>query len=74
MAASDAPSRSMSGSELVPLLSLDDVAGVLGVSRRTIERMVTRGEIPIVRVGPRAIRVRAEDVQEFIRRGLIPGT
>ena len=57
---------------VAPLLTAHEVADVLGLALRTIRRMVSRGELPIVRLGPRAIRFRPEDVQQLIRRGYIP--
>lgn len=71
MTASDALRRSLSEHELAPLLSIEDVADVFGLSRRTVERMIARGEIPIVRVGPRAIRFRPEDIRALIQRGWV---
>jgi excisionase family DNA binding protein len=48
----DLPGRDSEGGVDVPLLlDFDDVAALLRVSRRTVERRVARKEIPTVRVG-----------------------
>ncbi len=47
------------------LLTYQDVAEVLAVSRWTVKRMVEAGELPVVRFH-RSVRVRAEDVARFI--------
>lgn len=44
------------------LVSLEQAAGLLSVSLRTVDRMVQRGELPVVRVG-RLRRVRRIDLQ-----------
>ena len=47
------------------LLSLTEVAGLLGVHRKTLERMVGRREIEFVRVGSR-IKFRPEVVDAYL--------
>jgi len=37
------------------LLGIDDVAGQLGVSRRTVEKLLTEGDLPRVKVGARTL-------------------
>lgn len=48
-----------------PLLDAKAVAVVLGVSEKTIRRMIADGRIPSIRVG-RSIRVRAADLTRLI--------
>ncbi len=48
-----------------PLMTLDDVAEDLRVSRRTVERLVHLGRIRVVRIG-RAIRVTPREYDAFI--------
>ena len=48
------------------LLSLRVVADMTTVPRSTWYTLVARGEIPVVRVGDRGIRVRESDLLEFI--------
>jgi excisionase family DNA binding protein len=50
-----------------PLLTVDDLAEYLAVSRWQVYRLVQRG-LPVVRVGER-LRFRREDVDAFIERG-----
>lgn len=47
------------------LLTLDDVAESLIVSRRTVERLVQRGRIRVVRIG-RATRVTPREYEAFL--------
>jgi excisionase family DNA binding protein len=42
---------------------LNEAAEWYGVSERTLRRRISEGLLPAVRVGPRSIRVRAEDVE-----------
>jgi excisionase family DNA binding protein len=53
-------------STLLPLLSLRDVAAVLGVSGRTVRRLVSEGELEVVEVGDRRLLVEPDALAEFI--------
>lgn len=44
-------------------LTLHEAAEWYGVSERTLRRRISEGKLAAVRVGPRSIRVRAEDVE-----------
>ena len=55
------------------LLSAEAVGELLSVSVRTVRRMITSGEIPVVRIG-RAVRVRRVDIEALIGRNLTGGT
>lgn len=44
-------------------LTLREAADWYGVSERTLRRRISEGRLPAVRLGPRSIRVRAEDVE-----------
>ena len=48
------------------LLNYTEAAQILGCSRHTIARMVERGELASVRIGPRLVRVRGEDIDALI--------
>jgi excisionase family DNA binding protein len=50
------------------LLTLDEIASTLGLSRRTVERRVKAGEIPALQLGgPRtAIRVPADELDAWL--------
>jgi excisionase family DNA binding protein len=41
----------------------------LQISRPTLERLIERGELPIVRIGRRSIRIRESAVDALIERG-----
>lgn len=43
-------------------MKLSEAADWYGVSERTLRRRIADGKLPAFRVGPRSIRVRAEDV------------
>jgi len=49
------------------MLSMKDVAERLGVSQRTVTRMLERGELPSVKVG-RSVRIRPEALQAYLAR------
>jgi excisionase family DNA binding protein len=50
------------------LLTVDDVAERLGVSRRTVERKIARGELPAFQLGgPRSpVRVDERELEEWL--------
>ena len=49
-----------------PLLTVEQVAGILNLSVRTVRRLVKDNKLPIVRIG-RAVRVRPEALVALIR-------
>jgi excisionase family DNA binding protein len=51
-----------------PDLSPDEVAKIRGVSGRTVRRWIAEGRLPAYRVGPRLIRIKAEDLEKAMRR------
>lgn len=53
------------------LLPYDSAAGILGLSHRTVERMVAAGELPSVAVGGRRL-IRRVDLVAYVD-GLVPG-
>ena len=50
------------------LLTAADVAAVLGVQRSLVYALVRRGDLPVVRVGDRYVRFRAEAIELWIER------
>jgi excisionase family DNA binding protein len=48
-----------------PLLTINQAAAHLGVSRTQLYRFIRRGDLPVVRVGER-LRVRPEDIAEYL--------
>ena len=55
------------------LLSTDQVADYLGVSTRTVARLVQRGELPAFRVG-RALRFKLADLEAYMEKHRISAT
>lgn len=49
-------------------LTLKEAAGFYGVSEKTLRRRIAEGRLPAYRVGPRAIRVSASDVEALAQR------
>jgi excisionase family DNA binding protein len=55
------------------LLKIDEVAGLLGCSRRTVRRLVATGQMPApLRIGS-LIRWPKEVIETWIARGCPPG-
>lgn len=48
------------------LMTVDQVAEELGLSTRSIWRMISAGRIEARRIGLRAVRIRRADLAEFI--------
>jgi excisionase family DNA binding protein len=61
MADPDRPAQSV----LEPLMSIDDVCGVLRISERGVYRLISRGELVALKVGNRTLLEPAE-VRAFI--------
>jgi excisionase family DNA binding protein len=51
---------------LEPLLTLDELALLAKVHRRTIERAVAEGRVRIVHLSPRAVRVRRSSAAAYL--------
>ncbi len=49
-----------------PLLTYDDVARRLGITRRHVSTLVAEGRIPVVRIGNRCVRFDPVDVTAYI--------
>lgn len=47
-------------------LTVKDVAERFQTSNRTVERLIERGQLPAVRLGPRVLRVREQDLPEAL--------
>ena len=54
------------GSRLPELLTVTETCERLKVSRPTFERAVARGDLRVVRVGRRALRVRVDELARYI--------
>lgn len=56
---------------LAPLLTVNQVAAVLGISRPTVYALVRRGELRPTRVGER-LRFDQDDIRAYIERNREP--
>lgn len=52
------------------LLTKVEAGEVLKVSRPTLERMIGRGELAVVRIGARGIRIPEDEVRRYIAERL----
>lgn len=50
----------------IPLLTVGEVASIMGVSKMTVYRLVNSGHLPAIRVG-RSFRVPEQAVYEYLR-------
>ena len=50
------------------LLSLPEAADTLSVCERTVTRLIQRGELRAIKVGPRGVRVAVSDLQSWIAK------
>jgi excisionase family DNA binding protein len=62
-------SRSLTAADdvLSPLLSINEVAELLGISRPTVYALIRRGELIPIRVGER-LRFEKADVRDYLER------
>jgi len=52
------------------LLKVQEVAEILGISKSYAFQLVSRGLIPSIRLGKKAVRVRPIDVENFISNNI----
>ena len=50
-----------------PLLTLNEAATLLAVSPKTLQRLVARGDLPVIRVGS-SLRFSTGDLEAFVAR------
>ena len=55
------------------LLSVREVADRLRISTRSVHLLIRRGSLRAVRLGPRATRVKAAEVERYIREATAGG-
>lgn len=48
------------------LITKPQAAQLLAVSVRTLEKMIKRGAIPAYKVGPKLVRLRSEDIEDYL--------
>jgi excisionase family DNA binding protein len=58
---------------LAALLTVSDVAELLSVHPYTVRRLIGAGDLPAIRVGVRALRVRREEIARFLDARAKPG-
>lgn len=54
------------------LITVEEAAELLGVSRRTIDRRITDGSLVAFNVGPRMVRVKTADVMKLLSKKNAP--
>jgi excisionase family DNA binding protein len=50
-----------------PAYTLDETAGLLGVSRATVNRWIRSGDLRVSRLGHRTVRVTEEAIKDLLR-------
>lgn len=50
------------------LLTIEEAANILKVSKVQIYRLWKKGELPVVRMGRRYTRIRRQDIDAFVER------
>ncbi len=63
--------RAMALDTLPELLSAHEVMKRLGISRQLFHRLIARGELNAVRVGPHTVRVFRASLVDYLKRNLI---
>lgn len=53
---------------MTKLLTTAEAAALLSVSEPTLRKLRRAGEIDSIRIGPKAVRYKDSDIQEFINR------
>jgi excisionase family DNA binding protein len=51
-----------------PMMTYQDIAELMAISPRTLQRAVAAGELAVVRIGHRTVRIRREDLNAWITR------
>lgn len=51
-----------------PMLSAKECAAILGMTVHTVRIYIANGLLPAVRIGPQQLRIRPEDLQEFMNK------
>jgi len=52
------------------MLSLNEAAAELGISRDTVRRLIADGRLLALRFAPRCIRIRRKDLEVFVERSV----
>lgn len=62
------PAKATPSDEPDRMLTMPEVAALLGITEHQAREMGRRGELPVLTVGERFVRVRAGALEEWIRR------
>lgn len=54
------------------LMSIKQVAGLLGVSRRSVHRLIAGGQLATIRVTERRVMVAPSDYETYVRGRRVP--
>jgi hypothetical protein len=55
---------------MLQLLTFEQVAAQIGTSRFAVEQLVRRGELTLVKLSPRMLRVESRSLASYLRRKL----
>jgi excisionase family DNA binding protein len=58
--------------EMGPLLRPEDVAGILGISTRMVQKLARERKLASIQISPKERRFRPEQVEEFIMSRVRP--
>ena len=50
------------------LMTVEEAADWLVISKPTLWRMIRRGEIPVVKIAQRTIRIKLSDIENYIEK------
>ena len=59
------PKKPSAAPDLEPLLDIPEVARLFKTSEKSVRRMITRGELPVVRIG-KLVRVHPKHVKKMM--------
>jgi len=51
-----------------PLLTIPQVAAILGISPRSVRRVIERGDLIVIRISDRMIRISPTELRDFVNR------
>lgn len=55
------------GGENEKFLTTNEIAGILRVHQRTVQRWISSSRLKATKVGPKILRVRKQDLDEFLK-------
>jgi len=55
---------------LIKLLTFEECAAQIGTSRLKIEKLARAGELTLVKLGPRTLRIESRSLANYLRRKL----